>query len=475
LLWVPSDMANALNLALDRRAPTTLAEQIRSGIIAAIESGALRPGARLPSWRDLAAQLGVARGTVMTAYERLTDEQWIVSQRPGGTRVAKYPARKPIQSTSSDKVSSSALYREVVSGPAIFQMGIPASDCFPTTLFARIRAHAARAEAQAPAVYPDPRGEPELRRHIAAHLAVARGIQSTPSHVFITSGFSGALGLVLSVLRVHGKTAWMENPGFFLTRNALDLAQLTHVPIPVDQDGVVVSYGIEHAGNAALALVTPGQQAPLGGTLVLPRRIQLLEWARRTKAWIIEDDYLGELQLGRRAAPALASLDTAGRVIHIGSFSKTVSPTLRLGFVVVPSELVQQFAETAMCLAPAPGPAVQHAISEFMGEGHYMRHLRRMKRVYTARSEALQAALAARGYTTDVGGLAVLLRLPEGVDDLVIGHEAREEGLAPGALSSWFSPLGAKQPGLLLGVATATEERIDDACDRLHRLIVKFS
>jgi len=128
-----------------------------------------------------------------------------------------------------------------------------------------------------------------------------------------------------------------------------------------------------------------------------------------------------------------------------------------------------------MCLAPAPGPAVQHAISEFMGEGHYMRHLRRMKRVYTARSEALQAALAARGYTTDVGGLAVLLRLPEGVDDLVIGHEAREEGLAPGALSSWFSPLGAKQPGLLLGVATATEERIDDACDRLHRLIVKFS
>jgi GntR family transcriptional regulator/MocR family aminotransferase len=207
----------------------------------------------------------------------------------------------------------------------------------------------------------------------------------------------------------------------------------------------------------------------------LGRRVQLLDWARRANAWIIEDDYLGELQLERRAAPALASIDTNGRVIHIGSFSKTISPTLRLGFVVVPNKLVERFSETVMCLAPAPGPAVQSAVAEFMREGHYMRHLRRMKRVYAARGKALQAALLARGHTTHLGGLAVLLRLPDGFDDLALAHEARSEGLAPGALSSWFSPVSRKQPGLLLGVATASEKHIDDACDRLHRLILKFS
>jgi GntR family transcriptional regulator/MocR family aminotransferase len=468
-------MADAFHLALDRRATTTLAEQIRSGIIAAIENGTLTPGARLPSWRDLAAQLGVARGTVMAAYARLADEQWIVSKRPGGTRVAPLPARKAITSNARDSALPSLIYREVVSGPATFQMGVPASDCFPAALFGLIRAHAVRAEARAPAVYPDPRGELELRRYIAAHLAVARGIQCAPSNVFVTAGFSGALGLVLSVLRVHGGTAWMEDPGFFLSRSALELVQLKVVPVPVDQDGLDVSYGIEHAGDAALVLVTPGQQAPSGATLPLGRRVQLLEWARRADAWIVEDDYLGELQLERRAAPALASIDTNGRVIHIGSFSKTISPTLRLGFVVVPNKLVERFSETVMCLAPAPGPAVQHSVAEFMREGHYMRHLRRMKRVYAARGKALQANLLARGYPTHVGGLAVLLRLPDGLDDLALAHEARSEGLAPGALSSWFSPASRKQSGLLLGVATASEERIDDACERLHQLILKFS
>jgi len=468
-------MADTLNLELDRRASTTLSEQIRLGIVSAIESGVLSPGAKLPSWRDLAAQLGVARGTVMAAYERLADEQWIVSRRPSGTRVADHAARRPARPGPLDEAPPSSLYREVLSGPAVFQMGIPATDCFPTTLFARLRAHAARAEAEAPAVYPDPRGEPELRREIAAHLAVARGMACTPSQVFMTSGFSGALGLVLSVLHAEGRSAWMENPGFFLTRHALDLARLNHVPIPVDHDGIDVSYGIEHASDAALALVTPGQQAPLGATLALARRIQLLEWAQRSGAWVIEDDYLGELQLGRRAAPALASLDTAGRVIHIGSFSKTVSPALRLGFVVVPCELVQRFADTVMCLAPAPGPAVQHAIAEFMREGHYMRHLRRMKRVYTARSEALRAALLARGYTAEAGGLAVLLRLPDGVSDITIAQQARAEGLAPAPLSTWFSPSGPTESGLLLGVATASEEWIEVACDRLHRLITQSS
>ena len=488
-------MEPRLEIQLDRSARTHLTEQIRLGVLAAIRSGALAPGARLPSWLALAAQLGVARGTVKAAYERLSDEQVLVASRPGGTRVAEHPARagvlvvssrsggtrvadrptlpsrgsRPVEPTSAVR----EMYGDFSTAPAVFQMGVPASDCFPTRLFARLRAHAAREEVEAPALYPDPRGEPLLRREIAAHLALARGLGCRPSQVFVTAGFAGALALTLRVLGLEGRTCWMENPGFFQSRRALELARVTPVPVPVDEEGLDVSHAVAHAPDAALALVTPGQQAPLGATLSLRRRIALLEWAARAGAWVVEDDYLGELQLVRRAAPALAALDRRGRVIHIGSFSKTISPALRLGFVVVPRELEAQFTEGVMCLGSAPGPAVQRATAEFMREGHYLRHLRRMKRVYAARGEALQAALEQKGYRTHVGGLAAVLRLPEGTPDVAIAQEARKGGLAPEPLSKFFDPGGRSSPGLLLGIATAPEAQLTAACERLHRLIRK--
>jgi len=468
-------MEHALNLSLDRAAKTTLAEQIRLGIIAAIDSGVLAPGARLPSWQDLAAQLGVARGTVKMAYERLADEQLVVSSGPGGTRVADHPAKATSVASLLRTDSKPALYEDFFFGPAIFKMGIPASDCFPVSLLARLRAHAVRAEVGSAAVYPDPRGEHELRREITAHLALTRGLKCEPSQVFITAGFSGALGLTLRVLGAEGRKAWTENPGFPLSRKALKLSRLTPVPIPVDEEGMDVSYAIKAAPDAAVALITPGQQAPFGVTLSLARRIQLIEWATHSGAWLIEDDYLGELQLKRRAAPSLASLDGAGRVIHIGTFSKTISPALRLGFIVAPAALVPQFVESVMCLAPAPGPAVQLATAEFMRDGHYMRHLRRMKRVYTARCDLLQAALKSRGLLGQPAGLGMLLRLPNGARDDVIAREARAYGLAPSPLSIWFCSDQISQSGLLLGVATVTETQVSAACDRLHELIDRFS
>ena len=466
-------MPDALDIRIDRSAASTLTEQIRSGVLAAIRSGALAPGAKLPSWQALAAQLGVARGTVRSAYERLADEQVIVSSSPGGTRVAEHPATaRTVPAAGSEDVPE--LYQHLFVGPAMFQMGVPASDCFPTSLFARLRAHAARREVAAPTTYPDPRGELEFRREIAAHLALARGIQCRPSQIFVTAGFAGALEIALRVLRMEGRTAWMENPGFFQSRMALELAQLVPVPVPVDDEGMDVHHGIEQCPDAALALVTPGQQAPLGGTLSLGRRVALIAWAARTGAWIIEDDYLGELQLRRRAAPALASLDHDGRVIHIGSFSKTISPALRLGFIVAPAGLVDQFTKAVMCLGSAPGPAVQHATARFMHEGHYMRHLRRMKRVYCTRGAALQGALEGKGYQVQIGGLAALLRLPDEVPDIAVAREARAWGLAPEPLSPWFAAGGSRQSGLLLGIATADEAKLSIACDRLHQLIERF-
>ncbi len=211
----------------------------------------------------------------------------------------------------------------------------------------------------------------------------------------------------------------------------------------------------------------------MGPTLSLARRLSLLDWATQSGAWIVEDDYLGELQLRGRAAPALASLDRAGRVIHVGTFSKTVSPTLRLGFVVVPPALVAPFTEAATCLAPAPGPAVQLAVAEFMREGHYLRHLRRMKRVYAGRRDALKAQLESVGLSARAAGLAMLLELPDEARDTVIAREATAFGMAPTPLSPWYSGATSRRSGLLLGIATAPGDRLVECCDRLQRLIVR--
>lgn len=464
-------MVAPLSFTLDRSAKASLTDQICKGISAAIESGVLAPGARLPSWLDLAAQLGVARGTVRAAYERLSDAQLVVASRAGGTRVADRPRVVMQSEEAPDPGSFFETYRELTAGPAIFQMGVPAQETLPAKLFTRARHYGAHAESSRSALYPDPRGELELRREIAAYLAISRGIACSPSQVVITSGFSGGLGLTLRVLGLEGKKAWVENPGFPFTRHGLELARLRLAPIPVDADGIDVDYGLQHEPDAALVVVTPGQQAPLGVTLSLERRLQLLQWAAQERVWIIEDDYLSELQLKARAAPALASLDRDGRVIHIGSFSKTISPALRLGFLVVPPALASCFAEVTACLAPAPWPSIQLATARFIGDGHYMRHLRRTKRLYQARREALLEQLRGRGIETFGTGLAVLLRLPDDAPDVSIARDMLEFGLAPAPLSPWYSVPASVRSGLLLGVATSPERHLARSCDRLQAVI----
>jgi GntR family transcriptional regulator/MocR family aminotransferase len=408
---------------------------------------------------------------VRTAYEKLSAAQLIVASRATGTRVADRPSITVRQEKAPDPGSFIEMYQELTTGPAIFQMGVPAQETFPAKLFARMRAHAVRAESSAPPLYPDPRGELELRREIAGYLAIARGIECSPSQIIVTAGFSGGLGLALRALGLEGRKVWIEDPGFPFTRHGLELARLSIVPIPVDGDGIDVGYGLNHAPDAALVVVTPGQQAPLGCTLSSARRSRLLDWAAEEGVWVIEDDYLSELQLEGRATPALASLDRAGRVIHIGSFSKTLTPALRLGFLVAPASLTSRFAEIAACLAPAPGPSVQLATAEFMRDGHYMRHLRRMKRVYAAQGDALVKCLLPRAKDITIAGLAAVLRLPDGVSDLSIARETLSFGLAPAPLSLWYATTASARSGLLLGIATSPQKRIEASCDRLCEII----
>lgn len=456
-------MTAPFQIVVDRAVKTPLATQIHAAIRDAIRDGRLSGGARLPSWRDLAAQLGVARGTVRVAYERLIDEQLIVGQGAAGTRVAAQAAALPQGMGASEAPPFAELFHEFDSAPMPFQMGVPAQDAFPFTLWSRIMTRAARAAAATPVGYPDPRGLPELRHEIAAYLAIARGINCTPAQILITGGFSGALGLALRTLRLEGGTAWMEDPGFVLTRTALQLAGMTVASVPVDAEGA----DIAQAPKASLAVVTPGQQAPLGVTMSLARRLALLDWARTTGAWIIEDDYLSELQLRGRAAPALASLDRDGRVLHAGTFAKTISPTLRLGFLVVPPQLAAQFGTAAACLAPAPSAVVQRAVAQFMTEGHYLRHLRRMKRLYAARRDALVRRI---GGETATSGLSVRMDLPPGVNDVDIAARALALGLSPVPLSPWYTQ--TKQcHGLLLGVTNLSERHLAPSCAKLLELV----
>jgi GntR family transcriptional regulator / MocR family aminotransferase len=463
----------ALPIELDRAKKAPLAGQIYSALREAIETGRLASGARLPSWSDLAAQLGVSRGTVREAYARLIAEQFAISLGAAGTRVAERASRCFAPNWLPESPPFPELFHDFGTVPLPFQMGVPSQDAFPFKLWSRILTRATRQAAAAPVGYPDPRGDPGLRKEIAAYLGIARGIRCNPSQVFVTGGFSGALGLAIRGLQLERLEAWMEDPGFPLTRTALGLAGMTVTAVPVDAEGLDVAAGVRSAPGAAVAIVTPGQQAPLGMTMSLPRRVALLEWARQNDAWIIEDDYLSELQLKGRAAPALASVDHAGRVLHIGSFSKTISPALRLGFLVVPPELARRFGDVAACLAPAPAAPVQRAVTEFLGEGHHLRHLRRMKRLYAAQREALLRSL--REVASDsikvqaTAGLTIVTSLPEFVSDVDIASRALKFGLAPVPLSPWYMQR-RRQQGLLLGVTNLSERRLAEDCRRLAEL-----
>lgn len=451
--------ASALHLAVDRSAREPVTEQIRKALQAAIAQGRLAPGARLPSWRDLASQLGVARGTVRAAYEALIDAQLIVALGAAGTFVGRHgvaalppAAVAPGATVLRDPVAN---YPRSVSG--VFQMGVPAQDAFPAKVWERTVARAARESAHAPLRYPDPRGEALLRAAVAAYLAVARGMACSAAQVYITSGHTAAIALAVQALGLRGQ-AWSEDPGYPLTRRTLAALGLACVPVPVDAQGLDVAAGMAAAPHATLAVVTPGQQAPLGAALSVERRQALLGWAAQAGAWVLEDDYLGELQLPPgRALPALAAQDAGGRVLHMGTFSKTINPSLRLGFLVVPAAQVARFDEAAALFGSAPGPLLQNAVAQFLQGGHLLRHLRRMKQLYAGRRDAILGSLRAEGATCRAAGLAVLLRLPPGLDDVALALQARPHGLAPVPLSPWYVDPQPHHAGLVLGVANVPE------------------
>lgn len=460
-------------VGIDRPGPATISERIAAAVRRAILDGSLPAGARLPSGRDLSVQLGVARGTVRSAFERLIDEGLIFSAGAGGTLVATRASTAP----KRDGGVAPAFQRPLdgfvpsfSSPPLPFQLGVPANDAFPAKVWARLRTRALRRDSMAPLSYADPRGEPELRAQIARQLAIGRDIDCVPDQVIVTGGYRQGLSLVLTALQVRGRSAWMEEPGFPIGRRALEYAGLSPVPVPVDADGIRVPDAVRRAPDAAVALVTPGKQAPLGAVLTPRRRRELLAWAGDADSWILEDDYLSELELDGRAAPALASGGGARRVVHIGTFSKTLGPAFGLGFIVSPPSLVDRIADVAAITSPAPNRTTQFAVAEFLADGHYLRHLRRMKALYRARRDLVRGHLAPFGVEPLIGGLAMLLRLP-GLDDAALAARALARGMAPAPLSAWYIGESPASSGLMLGVTNMHEGNIEAAGAALRTLL----
>jgi GntR family transcriptional regulator/MocR family aminotransferase len=442
-----------LDITLDTAEDDPLFLQIATRIRSAIMTGNLLPGARLPSSRALAAQLAIARGTVDAAYALLAGEGAIETRRPVGTVVSGQAGRRievqeqpPLLFPSAPVAGST--------GPRPFQMGLPALDAFPRKLWSNLTVRAARSIQPADLAEASAAGVLELRQAVAAYLGVARGIRCSPEQVLITGGYQGALALVRSVLVRPGDPVWMEDPGYHMTRMALETAGARVVPIRVDAEGLRVAAGINAAPKAKLAVVTPTHQCPTGVALSLPRRLALLAWAADAGSWILEDDYDSEFRYSGRPLPSLKSLDRGQRVLYAGSFSKVLFPALRLGYLVVPPELESAFLRASRLLTTGSPGLEQKVVAAFMRNGHFARHIRRMRMLYAERRRCLAAALtAAFGDRVTVelaaGGMHLLARFPGAEDDSVLGKRAGLAGLAPSVLSSLTMAHDAGQ-GLLL-------------------------
>jgi GntR family transcriptional regulator / MocR family aminotransferase len=353
-------------------------------------------------------------------------------------------------------------------------MGVPALDVFPHKVWSRLVARRARALRPMDHAYQPPEGSEELRLQIARYLAVARGISCEPSQILITNGYQGALDLVTLALMKPGDAAWLEHPGYRYGHDALRRAGMRLVGVPVDADGFDVAWATSKARPARIAFVTPTHQYPLGVTLSLSRRMELLKWAEAEQGWIVEDDYDSEFRYQGKPLPALKSLDRRDRVLYVGTFSKVLSPGLRVGYMVLPAALVGRFTDIAQALQPPPAHLIQLAIAEFMEQGYLARHIRRMRQLYAERRAALADALSVHAPALSIdlkpGGMHLLARLPRGTDDVKLVERLKEAGMLPSPLSI----CGVERPyapGLLIGFTNVEANKASNTARRLAEAI----
>jgi len=429
---------------LDPGAAEPFYKQIYDRFRSAIASGTLKPGDRIPSARALMKELGLARGTIEAAYSLLAAEGYIQALGQAGTIVtpglklgASLASPPPPRAQDPEAPPS---FRPDTTLP--FQMGLPALDEFPRKIWARLGARCVRAMQSVDMAHPSVYGLPALRAQIASYLNISRGLSCAPSQIFVSSGYRQTIGLIARALLKEGDRVWLENPGYPPTREMLAHMNIEGVAVPVDPDGIDVIEGIRLAPRARAAVVTPAHQSPLGVSLSLPRRLALLNWAAQHKAWIIEDDYDGEYRYASRPLPALKSLDREGRVLYAGTFSKVLFPSIRLAYLVVPEALVDRFEQISQAFAGGSPQLTQAIVTAFITEGHFARHIQRMRKLYAERRAETVAGLEAvlgKQVRIDAqpGGMHLILRLKGRRSDRKLVARMKQAGLYGEALSDW--------------------------------------
>ncbi len=428
---------------LDPAAAEPFYRQIYDRFRGAIASGLLKPGDRIPSARALTKELGLARGTIDAAYSLLAAEGYIQARGQAGTVVTpglklRTPVADPVPQAATRVAEVSFRPDSILP----FQMGLPALDVFPRKIWARLGARCLRAMQAPDMVHPSVFGLWALRAEIAAYLQVSRGINCAPSQVFVTSGYRHTMELIAYAFLKAGDRVWLENPGYPPTRELLRHMNIAAVPVPVDGEGMVVAEGIKLAPRARAAVVTPAHQSPLSVSLSLPRRLALLDWAVRNNAWVIEDDYDGEYRYVSRPLPSLKSLDRDGRVLYAGTFSKVLLPSIRLAYLVVPETQVERFEQITQAFAGGSPELTQAIVTAFITEGHFARHIQRMRKLYAERREATVAGLERvlgkhMRIDSQPGGMHLILRLQGRRSDRRLVARMREAGLYGEALTDW--------------------------------------
>jgi GntR family transcriptional regulator/MocR family aminotransferase len=474
---------------LDRSSPEPLHRQLYLRLRTAILSGSLAPGSRLPATRALQEQLGVGRNTVMSAYMQLHAEGYLEAAQGSGTFVARslpddlVSVRRPRVPAAAHGPSAPLLSQrgQLLAGspampsldwrkPRPFYPGVPAYDRFPMRTWKSLVNKQWRTPSADLLGYGTPHGHRPLRLAIAEHLNSVRGVNCSPDQVLVVAGSQQGLDLAARVLLDPGDDVWIEDPAYPGARSALVGAGARLVPVPVDGDGLDVAHGVRVAPRARLAYVTPSHQYPLGSTMSLARRMQLLRWANQHGSWVIEDDYDSEFRYSGRLLPTLQGLDTTGRTIYVGTFSKVMFPSLRLGYVVVPPPLVDGFLAARAVTDRHPPTVDQAVVADFIAEGHFLRHVRRMRRLYAQRQAILLEALHEHcgdllSASADDAGMHLVGWLAPGLSDSLLAARCAEMGVSTPPLSHYYD--GPGRPGVLLGYTGFDAVQLRDAAKTL--------
>ncbi|WP_162254003.1 MULTISPECIES: MocR-like pyridoxine biosynthesis transcription factor PdxR [unclassified Sphingomonas] len=489
-----------LPIEVDRASSLSLQHQLMIKIRELILQRQLEPGRRLPSSRDLSSQLAVSRNTVIFAYDRLVSEGYLEVRERAGIFVSPHIPEKSLRIINARshpetraplpsarilpmRNRSPLLYQRLRERLELdFRIGRPANDCFPKRLWTKLLVEKMGGSARRLTEYGNPSGLEELRVAIGEHLKVARGINAHPDQILIVAGSEEGLNIVAKILSPPGSTVYSENPCYKGVPYVFESYGATVVPIPVDEEGLCVDALL--GKERGLVCVTPSHQFPVGVTMSLNRRLRLLDWADSNGTYIVEDDYDGDFRYDGSPLTALAGLDRSGSVIYVGTFSKSLGAGLRIGYLVVPEELVGA-AREAKALLNNGNPWLEQAVlAEFIGSGGFERHLRKIRHTYLQRRNALLEQLRLRFGDVEISGEAAGMHLAWHLSDdrpdaRTIQYQCLHRGVGVYSIDDSpaidLSNAGLGKKMLFFGYACLTESEIVSAMDRLEKAALSLA